>query len=196
MSIIYTRGGWRAGRTGVEHVGTDLSELDRSVTKEHVAVLQLLDNVAHNVMTSEDTVILCRKDNEDKYHVDGDIMPSPPELLQPFLRNCLPIFTTLCEPLIIILVPLPRYMTAPCCADSEHAPNKADPGYRKTILSGLNRLRNTLGTTSSTMGYALHHEAILQEAAKKIRKKHPPVAKKQIWHRHLPGPTGFTGRPS
>ncbi len=39
----------------MENVVTDC-ELDWSVTKEHVAVLQLLDNVAYNVMTSEDSV--------------------------------------------------------------------------------------------------------------------------------------------
>jgi hypothetical protein len=42
-------------------------------------------------VTSEDTIIPCRKDVSGRYHVDGDLLLAPPEMLSPYIRNCLPI---------------------------------------------------------------------------------------------------------
>jgi hypothetical protein len=51
LSVSATRGGWRARRTAGENVTADLSDLGRSVTQEHVALLQLLDNVVYAMTT-------------------------------------------------------------------------------------------------------------------------------------------------
>jgi hypothetical protein len=91
----------------VECEVNDLRDLDDGVLNTHVAVVQLMDNVAHSVLTSEDTIIPCRKDSRGTCHVDGDLMLAPPELLSPFMRNCLPIFSMLTESLKLVLVPMP-----------------------------------------------------------------------------------------
>ncbi len=68
-----------AGMVAVESVTVGHAVLDDSITTSQVAVLQLMDKVAYKVMTSEDTIILCRKDKQGKYYVDGYVMLSPPE---------------------------------------------------------------------------------------------------------------------
>jgi hypothetical protein len=91
-------------------------------------VLQLLDNVAYYAMTMEDTVVPCRNDDQGRHHVDGNIMLTLPEFLQPFSWNCLLLYQSsmpLLKNLQLILVFMPRYMTAPCCADLEHLHKKS-----------------------------------------------------------------------
>jgi hypothetical protein len=80
-----TRPGWRAGKTAVESVVEELEETKERITKDHVEVLQLVDNVAYHAMTNEDNIIPCCKDITGKYHVDGDLLLAPPELINPFL---------------------------------------------------------------------------------------------------------------
>jgi hypothetical protein len=109
-----------------------------------VAVLLVLDNVSYNAFTSGDSIIPYRKGKFRKYHVDGDVLLAPPELLEPFLRNCLQIFQALPDQLKWVLVPLPRYPTAAGCPDPEHASNRLQDFYRKTIIGRLERLKKSI----------------------------------------------------
>jgi hypothetical protein len=42
---------------------------------------------------------------------------------------------------VIFLIPLPRYISAGCCEEDDHAPNRGDPGFEATIRSGLAEVR-------------------------------------------------------
>jgi hypothetical protein len=124
-----------------------------SITSDHVAVLQLWDNVAYHAVSCEDTIIPCRKEIETgKYHVDGDLMLAPPELLAPFIKNCLPIFNMLQDRPKLVTVPLPRYLTLPCCEDAEHIPNQHEDGFQRAILSGLEKLKKGIRDTLFSNG--------------------------------------------
>ncbi len=103
-----------------------------------VIVLQVFDNIAYYAVTSEDTIIPCRKDVSGRYHVDGDL------LLSPYIRNCLPIIHQLEDLPKIVLSPLPRYLTQGCCTDQEHASNRVEEGFRWRIISGAERLRKAI----------------------------------------------------
>jgi hypothetical protein len=95
------------------------------ITSDHVAVFQLLDNMASHVMTTEDTVIPCCKDSQGRYHVD--IIHAPPELLTLFLRNCVQVINVInaiLDNVKLILVPMPCYLTASCCGSLEHMPTR------------------------------------------------------------------------
>jgi hypothetical protein len=76
-----------------------------------VAVLHLFDNVAYHAVTIEETINPCQKDNHGKYHVDGDLLLAPPEVLAPYVKNCTLIFTELAEVPEIVLSPLSKYLT-------------------------------------------------------------------------------------
>jgi hypothetical protein len=140
----YTWGGWRAGKIAVESLAQELSEAKDSFLQEAVIVLQLFDNIAYYAVTSEDTIIPCRKDVFGRYHVDGDLLLAPPEMLSPYIRNCLPIMHQLEDFPKIVLSPLPRYLTQGCCTDQEHASNRVEDGFRRRIISGTERLRKAI----------------------------------------------------
>jgi hypothetical protein len=127
----YTRGGWRAGKTAVESLEQELGEAKDSFPREAVIVLQLFNNIAYYAVTSEDTIIPCRKDVSGRYQVDGDLLLAPPEMLSPYIRNCLPIMHQLEDFPKIVLSPLPRYLTQGCCTDQEHASNRVEEGFRR-----------------------------------------------------------------
>jgi hypothetical protein len=54
--------------------------------------------------------------------MDGDLLLAPPEMLAPFMKNCMAIYNELANIRKIVLSPLPRYLTSGCCADLEQAP--------------------------------------------------------------------------
>jgi hypothetical protein len=64
------RPGWRASKIAVEIMVAEIVDFKERITKDHVAVLQLVDNVAYHALTNEDNVIPCRKDITGNYHVD------------------------------------------------------------------------------------------------------------------------------
>jgi hypothetical protein len=95
----------------------ELEDSKGRITKDHIPVLQLVNNVAFHAMTSEDNIIPCRKDITGKYHVDGNLLlasPPPTELIKLFLRNCLLIFMAVAELAKLVLVLIPRYSTKAC----------------------------------------------------------------------------------
>jgi hypothetical protein len=122
----------------------DLKENIDNLPNNMTILLQLFDNVAFHAVTTDDTIIPCRKDLHGRYHVDGDLFLAPPEMLAPYIRNCLAIFLELAEIPKLVLSPLPRYLTMGCCSDPEHAPNRDDISFRRTIISSAERLQKAL----------------------------------------------------
>jgi hypothetical protein len=45
---------------------------------------------------------------------------------------------------MVLLSPLPRYITAGCCQDDEHAPNRKDNKFRSVLISGLERTKKNI----------------------------------------------------
>ena len=148
----FASGGWRAGRTAAETLASDLKDVKDTFPGNTVAVLQLFDNVAYYAVTSEDTIIPCRRDPLGKYHVDGDLLLAPPEMITPYIKNCGPVFELLADTPKIFLSPLPRYLTKSCCDDPEHGPNRKEDDFRRTIVSGTERLRKSIRDQLLTCG--------------------------------------------
>jgi hypothetical protein len=104
--------------------------------------MQLFDNVAYYAITKEDTIIPCRKGADGPYHVDGNLLLPPPEMLESsYIRNCTLLMAELADTPQIVLSSLPRYLTARCCGEAEHASNKLEEGFRRKLISGAERLR-------------------------------------------------------
>jgi hypothetical protein len=53
----------------------------------------------------EDTIIPCRKYMAGKYHVDGDVLFAPLEMLHPWIKKSILLFTGLAEVPKVILPP-------------------------------------------------------------------------------------------
>ncbi len=71
--------------------------------------------MTYHTVTSDDTIILCRKYANDKYHVDVDLLLALPETLAPYSQ--------LADVPKFFLSPHSRYLTGSCCEDPDHALN-------------------------------------------------------------------------
>ena len=110
-----------------------------------VAIFQLLDNTVYMTRTEEGGLMPCRKEaGSNKYHVDGEVMLAPKELLKNSINICTPIIRAVGDIAKIILVPLPRYTRSGCCEDAEHATNSANPDYTKQLLYDLDSMRRQI----------------------------------------------------
>ena len=141
--------GWRATACKAEHmvklVEEALAELPPDRLKKTVVVFQLHDNTAYMVKTEEGGLMPCRKEaNSSQYHVEGEVMLTPKELLKTILNTCTPVFRASGDIAKIVMVPLPRYTRNGCCEDKDHATNCANPEYITQLLADLDAMRREI----------------------------------------------------
>ena len=97
------------------------------------------------VKTEEGGLMPCRKEaNSDQYHVEGEVMLAPKELLKTILNTCTPVFRAAGDIPKIVMVPLPRYTRNGCCEDKDHATNCANPEYITQLLADLDSMRRQI----------------------------------------------------
>ena len=134
---------WRAVRGAVDRMSDSL----REAILQHnpgVVVLYLLDNSIYYARWEDGSMIPAGKGQDGYFHVDGELTVAP-------RANQDKIFSFLGELLDIakgrkrvVVIPLPRYVTAPCCGDPEHIPNRRDASFSGTIREDLAKLRRHL----------------------------------------------------
>jgi hypothetical protein len=75
--------------------------------------------------------------NGGKWHITGNLSARPKTHLKNTLNNLKFIHADLADCKLIILMPIPRYVTSPCCADPEHITNIRDADYEpeKILIS-------------------------------------------------------------
>jgi hypothetical protein len=124
--MAITKGGYRAAKIAVQGVVSELTNILPDVSSNQVAVLQLLDNIAYSVLTTDDIIIPCGRNHSGHYLVDGDLMlpPPPPRTPPPISEKLLAHLPVAKKNLKLVTVPLPRYFTAACCSVPEHTSNR------------------------------------------------------------------------
>jgi hypothetical protein len=138
-------GGWRAGKAAGETMAEAICSALEGSSGFDLIVLQLFDNTSFYARTCEGGLIPCRRElNSNTYHVDGDLVLQPVEALERSFDDCKPIFQACGNTKMVLLSPLSRYITAGCCNDDEHAPNRRDNKFRSVLISGLERTKNNL----------------------------------------------------
>jgi hypothetical protein len=112
-----------------EEVGDELSD--------KVLVINAFDNSYFVAKTEDGHFIPPRKDSSGRYHVDGEIACAPQETAKQMLINSFPLLRKFAAIPKIVLVPVPRYLYAPCCTDIEHVPNLENEDHVEKMLEGL-----------------------------------------------------------
>jgi hypothetical protein len=102
-----------------------------------VLLINAFDNSYFVAKTEDGNFIPPRKDGSGRYHVDGEISCAPMETAQQMLINSFPLLRKFAEIPKIVLVPIPRYLYAPCCSDIEHVPNMESENHVEKLLEGL-----------------------------------------------------------
>lgn len=94
--------------------------------------------------TEEGGIVPCRRGHDGTYHVDGELILAPLELLCETVSQCIPLLKAADNAHKIILSPLPRYTSGACCSDMEHAPSRAAEGFSAQLLLDLDGVRRLI----------------------------------------------------
>jgi hypothetical protein len=133
--VIY-EASWKATRDTVwemqERVRTKLEK-----KKIDVFILCVLDNSVYYSLLDDGCTKAAFKDSAGKFHMEGDIIISSKSaqhalfnILQPLLEMASGKPTILCSP-------LPRYLTASCCEEPGHMPNRKSRTFEHQLQSDL-----------------------------------------------------------
>jgi hypothetical protein len=80
----------------------------------------------------------------DTWHVTGDLNVRPRTYLKIALQSLSKLVEAIPELKLIVLAPIPRYVTEKCCNHPEHVKNFSDPGYYDEISASLERVDDLL----------------------------------------------------
>jgi hypothetical protein len=110
--IKVTKGGWRPTRQAVEEM---VEAIKDKVDKSAVVVLMGLDNGAYYEEDEEGTRRLPRKEEENKYHVEGKLVMASPRQVVGLVMNCREELDEVAENRKVLVGPGPRYLRTKCC---------------------------------------------------------------------------------
>ena len=123
---------WRATKQSVvemaEHVRQELA------AGSYTAVIfQLLDNNLYFACTEEGGLIPAARDNDGKYHVEGNLTVADKAALVAVMKLCGPLWEAAAGKHMVILSPLPRYVKEGCCGEYDHMPNRREADFYQTL---------------------------------------------------------------
>jgi hypothetical protein len=138
---------WYATKKNCSKLASDLAELLEGLepgdSKTTVVIFNLLDK-SYFQARGEDGNYIPHRQLEGKYHVDGDLVTVPNEQVKFLFEMMVPIFASATNTTRLLVTPVPRYLNRGCCADPEHAPNRADEGFLDSFLDSLEKTKRAL----------------------------------------------------
>ncbi len=87
-----------------------------------------------------------------KYHLAGNVVVCPAATFKKTLENTVCLFLAKKHANIIVVPPLPRYLFAGCCKQTDHCANVTMPGHPNKTLGDAIVLRNCLKKFVSGLG--------------------------------------------
>ena len=133
---------WRPTPTTAAKAAGELATAVGSSAAGAVTIFQFLDCAAFYARTEDGGLLPSRRSNDDnKYHLDGELVMAPAELFLHTLKSSLPIFKAAGQGPKLLISPLPRYWLTSCCADADHIPNRTSSGNEEMLFMGLDTIR-------------------------------------------------------
>jgi hypothetical protein len=113
--------------------------LEDKAEDEAVILFNNIDNCFFLARSEDGHTCPPRKDLEDHYHIEGELVcpPPPPNTSKQLFINLLPLLKELGGYQKIVATPLPCYLFSPCCMDPDHVPNLENDDYVAKVLSDL-----------------------------------------------------------
>jgi hypothetical protein len=135
-------GFWRVLPGNVEALCKKLPEILEEFNPTTI-VLQLLDNSLFYALQEDGSLIPARRLG-DEYHMDGELVVGDKRTQQKVLDLCKLLFRSFAGRKLIVVTPLPRYVTSGCCLDKDHIPNRDKPGFLEEQLRDLDCFKKGL----------------------------------------------------
>ena len=122
----------------------------------------------------EGGLVPARKGLDGVYHVDGDLVVADREAQYAILKLCRPLWEAAGGKNFVIVGPMPRYVSASCCPDTEHIPNRLNDNFYE-------KLKMDLTTTSSTIKDYLFSSGLRNGRVMDPQRNMAGLAPNDIW---------------
>ena len=128
--------GWRATKKSAEdmaaHVRAELAERYYSAV-----VFQLLDNNIFFSKFEDGSLCPARKTSDGHYHVDGELVVASRESQFAILKICTPLWEAAKGRHMVVVGPMPRYVTEGCCPEPDQVTNRTRPEFYAKMKDDL-----------------------------------------------------------
>ena len=128
--------GWRATKKSAEdmaaHVRAELEERYYSAV-----IFQLLDNNIFFSKFEDGSLCPSRRTGDGQYHVEGELVVASRESQFAILKMCTPLWEAAKGRHMVVVGPMPRYVTEGCCPDPDHVTNRTRPGFYAKMKEDL-----------------------------------------------------------
>jgi len=139
--------GWVITPAALDQLGRRLMEVKNPGS---IFVLELFSNSTIRFEQIDGTKSLPVKIGP-QYHLPGGVSVTEDTVFKKTVTSSIPVLK-LADGAKILIPPLPRYLSTPCCQNKEHCTNLRDPGYGTDQLDKLTLLRDCLKSTIITAG--------------------------------------------
>jgi hypothetical protein len=130
--------GFRLTERATAEMAADIAEVCAELPDNNtVVVCQLFDNSIYYGAREEGERLLPKKGLDRRYHVEGDLMIVNKTAFRELFSLATQIIRSAVGKLVILLIPLPRYLFKKCCSDPSHIMNKDSSGYEQTMREAL-----------------------------------------------------------
>jgi hypothetical protein len=85
-----------------------------------------------------------RKAPDGHFHVDGELIVGGKEVQMKLFKLLDPIWDLDKDRKMVVISPMPRYITGSCCDDPQHIPNRSAQNYESVLQSGLEGVKNAM----------------------------------------------------
>ncbi len=145
-SYQLAKGGWKITCENIEKLIPDLKELMSSLPAGTPIILFCLDNSSFLAACEEEGLMPISKcvQEDDGYHVKGDLVVAPECALHHTLELLKKLVTELSEYQLFFVTPITRCIILPCCNADDHVTNSGNPDFPSKILSDLTKLKFSL----------------------------------------------------
>jgi hypothetical protein len=142
-SYMLAKGGWKVTRENIDKLIPDLREMLTGIPVGTPIVLFCMDNSSFLAATEEGGMVPISKcvEGDDGYHVKGALVVAPERAVQYTIDQLKRVVDEFEDYDIFIISPVTRYVSGPCCDNSEHVTNNQDPDFLSTLISDLTKLK-------------------------------------------------------
>ena len=114
-----------------------------------MVVYQLLDSAVYRGRTRDGLSRPYRSPTDNKYHVDGKLEILEGEELKELIKSVIPLLRAGGHHKKVLVTPMQRYVTAPCCSDPDHIINFGRATYAADMVAGLATVREATRKVAS-----------------------------------------------
>jgi hypothetical protein len=108
-----------------------------SIDSDSILVFMVFDSGHYMVRTDEGALIPPCKRADGTYHIDGVLELLGKDMQYRFFKLLMKEVKEYMQNRMIFAAPLPAYLDAGCCLDTDHVANRQSPDYRKTLEEGI-----------------------------------------------------------